>query len=61
MMFSFFIVWLSLKTLCSKVMALFASTTTFLFPDELSMDKRDSNDFFSMRRVCIVSGTCTKM
>ena len=50
--FKVFVVWLSLQMLHSKVMASFAIP---LLPDELLMDRRDSDDFFSTWRVCTVS------
>ena len=60
--FKVFIVWLSLKMLCSKVLVSFADH--HLPPslrDNLSMDKRDSNGFFSTRRVCTVSDSSYNM
>ena len=46
--FNVFTVWLSLKTLRSRVMASFAGQP-FSLPGELSTAKRDSDDFFSTR------------
>ena len=46
--------WHSLKALCSRVLASFASHSCLprLLHGELLMDKRDSNGFFSTWRVC---------
>ena len=47
--FKVFVVWLSLKTLCSRVLVPFDGHRRL--PRELSTDKRDSNGFFSIRKV----------
>ena len=52
--FNVCIVWISLKTLCSPVLASFTSAFSTL-SDEFSMDRmnnRDSDGFFSRRLVC---------
>ena len=50
-----YIVWISLKTLCSKVMATFADHLLLL--DQFSMDKRDSDGFFTRKLVCRTMNT----
>ena len=50
--FKVFIVWLSLKTLLSRVLVSSAGHhPSSLLPGELSMDKRNSDGFFSTQKV----------
>ena len=46
-------VWISLKSLCSKVLVTFADRLSafFAYSDELSVNKRDTDGFFSKRIV----------
>ena len=53
--FNVFTVWLSLKTLRSRVCVICWSPLPSSLPGELSTAKRDSDDFFSTRKVYMVS------
>jgi hypothetical protein len=57
-----FVVWLSLKTLRSRVFDVICwSPPPSLLLGELSTDKRDSNGSFSPRKACMVSHRSNKM
>ena len=44
--------WILLKMLCSKVLAIFNLLLPSSLLDELSIDERDSDGFISRRSVC---------
>ena len=61
--FNVFTVWLSLKTLRSRILAPFGGHVLppSSLPDELSTDKRYSDGFFSIRKVYMVTYRANNM